>query len=156
MKHIDAKYLWLQDKVKAGDLEMEGVATVLNVADINTKKLAKARRSCLMYLIGEYDEASKGYIPAGEQEFNLYMQKKYMGQSMKTVRRVVLSTVADGVEEFPKQISKPFVKAMTLLALQPVATGTRVDDFNYNLMVKDYGYVEPFLELPYFMFGYAL
>ena len=111
-----------------------------------------------MYLTAlvEYDEASKGYIPAGEQEFNLYMQKKYMGQSMKTVRRVVLSTVADGVEEFPKQISKPFVKAMTLLALQPVATGTRVDDFNYNLMVKDYGYVEPFLELPYFMFGYAL
>ena len=61
-EHIDAKYLWLQDKVKAGDLEMEGVATVLNVADINTKKLAKARRSFLMYLIGlvEYDEASKG------------------------------------------------------------------------------------------------
>ena len=43
MKHIDAKYLSFQDKVKAGDLEMEGVATVLNVADVNTKKLAKAR-----------------------------------------------------------------------------------------------------------------
>lgn len=48
MKHIDAKYLWLQNKVKAGELEMDGVATVLNVADINTKKLTKVRRSFLM------------------------------------------------------------------------------------------------------------
>ena len=75
-----------------------------------------------MYLIGlvEYDEASKGYIPVVEQEFiNLYMQKKYMGQSMKTVRQVVLSTLADGMEEFLKQISKPLVKAMALSALHP-------------------------------------
>ena len=71
------------------------------------------------------------------------------------MRQVVFST-ADGVEEFPRQISKPLVKPMALLALQPVATGTRVDEFNYNLMVKDYGYIEPFLELPYFMFVYAL
>jgi len=95
MKHIDAKYLWVESKVKAGDLEMDGVATVLNVADINTKKLTKARRSFLMYLIGlvEYDTVSKMYVPAGEDEFNIYMRKKYMGQSMKTVRRVVLNTL---------------------------------------------------------------
>ena len=30
-----------------------------------------------------------------------------------------------------------------------------MDEFDYRLMVKDYGYIEPFLELPYFMFGYA-
>jgi len=73
MKHIDAKYLWLQSKVKSGDLEMDGVATVLNVADISTKKPTKASRSFLMYLIGvvEYDKASKGYVPAGEGEFNI-------------------------------------------------------------------------------------
>ena len=72
MKHIDAKYLWLQNKVKAGELEMDGVATVLNVADINTKKLTKVGRSFLMYLIGlvEYDGSSKMYVPAGEDEFN--------------------------------------------------------------------------------------
>ena len=27
MKHIDAKYLWVQSKVKSRDLEMDGVAT---------------------------------------------------------------------------------------------------------------------------------
>ena len=51
----------------------DGWSTVLNVADINTKKLTEASRSFLMYLIGvvEYDKASKGYVPAGEGEFNI-------------------------------------------------------------------------------------
>ena len=158
MKHIDAKYLWLQNKVKAGELEMDGVATVLNVADINTKKLTKVRRSFLMYLIGlvEYDGSSKMYVPAGEDEFNAYMQKKYMGQNMKTVRRVVLNVLANGMEEIPTQVSKPLVKAMTLLALQPVANGARTEEFNYQLMVKNFEYSELFMEFPWFMLGYAL
>ena len=86
------------------------------------------------------------------------MQKKCMGQSMKTVRQVVLSTLANGMHEFPNQISKPLVKAMTLLALQPVASGARVDELNYSILVKNFGYIELFLEIPsqYFMLGYAL
>ena len=81
-----------------------------------------------------------------------------MGQSMKTVRQVVLSTLANGMHEFPNQISKPLVKAMTLLALQPVASGARVDELNYSILVKNFGYIELFLEIPsqYFMLGYAL
>ena len=96
------------------------------------------------------------YVPAGEDEFNIYMQKKYMGQSMKTVRQVVLSTLANGMDEIPNQISKSLVKAMTLLALQPVASGARADELNYSIMVKHCGYIELFLEIPYFMLGYAL
>ena len=59
------------------------LAAVVNVADINTK-LTKAGGSFLMYLIGlvEYNNVSTGYVPAGEDEFNIYMQKKYMGQSI--------------------------------------------------------------------------
>ena len=79
-----------------------------------------------------------------------------MGQSMRTVRQVVLSTLANGMHEFPNQISKPLVKAMTLLALQPVASGARVDELNYSILVKNFGYIKLFLENPYFMLGYAL
>lgn len=81
-----------------------------------------------------------------------------MGQSMKTVRQVVLSTLANGMDEFPNQISKPLVKAMTLLALQPVASGARVDELNYSILAKKFGYIELLLEIPspYFMLGYAL
>ena len=51
--------------------------------------------------------------------------------------------------------SKPLVKAMTLLALQP-ASGARADELNYSIMVKNFGYIKLFLENPYFMLGYAL
>ena len=52
LKHINVKYLWLQQKVKEGALCMEGVPTILNLADLGIKGLAKARRAFLMFLIG--------------------------------------------------------------------------------------------------------
>eukprot|EP00435_Cladocopium_sp_Y103_P030225 s3061_g7.t1 len=52
LKHVETKYLWLQQCVKLGMLEIEGVATLLNVADIGTKKLSRLRRAFLMFLIG--------------------------------------------------------------------------------------------------------
>eukprot|EP00435_Cladocopium_sp_Y103_P040395 s3453_g11.t1 len=58
MKHIDAKYLWLQQKVKSGDLEMDGVATVLNVAEAGLGLV-------------EYDPSTKAYVPTGGPELNL-------------------------------------------------------------------------------------
>ena len=59
------------------------------------------------------------------------------------------------MEAIPNEISKLLVKAMTLLALQPVASGAHTDELNYNFMVKNFGYIELFLEVPYFMLGYA-
>ena len=77
LKHVETKYLWLQQQIKSGSLEMDGVATVLNISDLGTKKLTKVRRCFLMYLIGlvEFDPSTKSYVPAGEDEFNLFMQK---------------------------------------------------------------------------------
>ena len=136
---------------------MDGVATVLNISDLGTKKLTKVLRRFLMYLIGlvEYDPNIKGYTCAGE-EFNLCTQRKYMGQSMKAIRRVVLGTLSAGAEEFPVHVSKPLVKALTLLSLQPLVGGTRSEEVEYALMVKHCSYVVLFMDYPGFMFGYAL
>jgi hypothetical protein len=46
------KYLWLQQKVKERALELDAIPTVLNIADLGTKRLAKTRRAFLMFLIG--------------------------------------------------------------------------------------------------------
>ena len=133
---------------------MDGVATVLNSSDLGTKKLTKVRRRFLMYLIGlvEYDPNIKGYTCAEEEEFNLYMQRKCMGQSMKAIRRVVLGTLSAGAEEFPAHVPKPF----TLLSLQPLVGGIRSEEVKYALLVKHYSYVELFVDYPGFMIGYAL
>eukprot|EP00435_Cladocopium_sp_Y103_P050408 s1657_g15.t1 len=130
LKHVDTKFLWLQQKIKEGDLEMDGVATVLNISDLGTKKLPKIRRCFLMHLLGlvEHDPSVKKYVTVGEEEFTAYMQKKNMGQSMKTVRRVVLDTLSTGADEISASVSKPLVKALTILSLQPLAAGSRMGD----------------------------
>ena len=52
LKHINVKYLWLQQKVKERALELDAIPTVLNIADLGTKRLAKTRQAFLMFLIG--------------------------------------------------------------------------------------------------------
>ena len=67
LKHIDAKFLWVQQRLKEGAMATEGVPTLLNVADIGTKRLTKVRRAFLMYLMGmvQYDESSDSYCGCG-------------------------------------------------------------------------------------------
>ena len=71
LKHIDAMFLWVQQRLKEGAMTMEGVPTLLNVSDIGTKRLTKVRRAFLMYLMGmvQYDESSDSYVAVGEWEF---------------------------------------------------------------------------------------
>ena len=58
----------------------------------------------------------------------------------------MLKSLMDGVEDIPIKISKPLVKAVTIMALQPLASGARVDDINYGVMVQHFNLVEIFFE----------
>jgi len=74
LKHINVKYLWLQEKIKECALQMDGVPTVLNIADLGTKRLAKVQRDFLMFLIGlvEYDRSGRRcfqLLPAEESSW---------------------------------------------------------------------------------------
>eukprot|EP00435_Cladocopium_sp_Y103_P026822 s1787_g6.t1 len=157
LKHINVKYLWLQQKIKECALQMDGVPTALNVADLGTKRLSRARRAFLMFLIGlvEYDPNIKGYTPCGEDEFNQYIQKKALGKTMKSVRQVMVNSLVSNDAELPIRISKPLVKAMTIMALQPVVNGARIDEVE-GLVIQNYNLVEIFFTFPWFMFFYAL
>lgn len=58
-------------------------------------------------------------------------------------------TIADGMENHKPKISTAMVRAMTLLAMQPMAKGVRVEEFELEaLLVK--GYLEIFMENTYF------
>ena len=43
LKHVDVKFLWIQKAIKDSWLEMRTVATLLNVADLGTRKFNRAR-----------------------------------------------------------------------------------------------------------------
>ena len=158
LKHINVKYLWLQQKVKEGAVELDAIFTVLNIADLGTKRLAKARRAFLMFLIGlaQYDSNTKSYTAVGEDEFNAYLQKKAIGKTMKSVRQVMLASLSHGVDELPIQLSKPMVKAVTIMALQPLVGASRADGIDYTVMVQHFELVEIFMEFPWFMLFYGL
>ena len=51
LKHVDIRYLWIQEMVKRKVFTVHRVGTVHNIADLNTKKLSMARRKFLMSLI---------------------------------------------------------------------------------------------------------
>ena len=123
MKHIETKLLWIQEEVKQETLSITGVGTLLNVADLNTKKLTRNRRNFLMYLLGfvEEDENNGGYATVGEEEFNEFLRKKATAQRMKQVRRTLLQNFSDGVS--PTPVPRQMVK-VTLLSMCVETLGT--------------------------------
>ena len=53
-------------------MTMDAVSTLMNAADMGTKKLGRVRRAFLMYLMCMvfYEGTIKGYAAVGEMEFN--------------------------------------------------------------------------------------
>ena len=52
LKHVELRWLWVQDEFRAGRLGIARVSTLVNPADMMTKHLRRARLEDLMELIG--------------------------------------------------------------------------------------------------------
>eukprot|EP00435_Cladocopium_sp_Y103_P001319 s86_g1.t1 len=112
---------------------------LFNVADL--KKITKLRRLFLMFLMGivEFKDEIDCCVPVSEDERNEHMQKMMIGKNKKAVRQVMAQTIAGGMENFKPKVSMLMVRAMTLLAVQPMAKGIRVDELELDaLLVKGY------------------
>ncbi|OLQ12776.1 hypothetical protein AK812_SmicGene3255 [Symbiodinium microadriaticum] len=77
LKHVDVRLCQLQDWVRENIISIGTVKTVLNVADLNTKKLTYARRAFLMYFLSqvEYSEGEE-ITHTGVDEYEKYEQEK--------------------------------------------------------------------------------
>ena len=77
LKHVDVRLCQLQDWVRENTICIGTVKTVLNVADLNTKKLTYARRAFLMYFLSqvEYTEG-EDIVHTGVDEYERYEQEK--------------------------------------------------------------------------------
>ena len=119
----------MQKLVKDELMGMDGVGTIMNVADLGTKRLTRARREFLMYLLNLvfFSNDTGKFEPVGKEEYENFWAKKAMASDMKEVRRVMLRTLADGTSWRPR-ISTKMVKAITILGLQPGVQGFQVSD----------------------------
>ena len=77
LKHVDVRLCQLQDWVRENTICNGTVKTVLNGADLNTKKLTYARRAFLMYFLSqvEYTEG-EDIVHTGVDEYERYEQEK--------------------------------------------------------------------------------
>lgn len=98
-----------------------------------------------------FSENTYGHEPVGETECNEYLRKKTLGKNMKSVRPFVLQSLNEGAEGLEIQVSKPMVKALALLALQPMACGYSFDKVEYDVVA----FHEVFFKQPVFMVCYA-
>lgn len=82
-----------------------------------------------MYLMGmvQYDEASDSYVAVGELEFAGELRRRTMAKNMKSVKKVMLSTLVDSAEVGNPVTSTNLVKLVTLMAMQPMANGLEMD-----------------------------
>ena len=62
LKHLDIRYLWIQEMVRRKVFTVHRVGTVYNISDLNTKKLSLARRKFLMSLVPMAQVNEHGYF----------------------------------------------------------------------------------------------
>ena len=81
LRHIKGRRLWLQAKVISGGLCIKQVKTLYNIADLNTKSLAKDRHLFLLHRLGFVCSGET----AGETEFARVQAKEMMKQQVNVV-----------------------------------------------------------------------
>ena len=54
LKHYHVRLMWTQALIQDGLVEVKAIATKLNIADLNTKKLSIGRRSFLMFFFKQF------------------------------------------------------------------------------------------------------
>ena len=153
LKHVDTKYLWMQKLIKDELMGMDGVGTIMNVADLGAKRVTRARREFLMFLLNLvfFSNDTGKFEPVGKEEYESFRAKKAMASEMKEVRRVMLRTLADGSNWRPR-VSTKMVKAIAILALQREVHGFLVSDIqNVITVAVVQSYEVPFFKVTMFL-----
>ena len=78
--------LWLQEKMSRHELIIRQVATLENIADLNTKGHGKHRFLCLFYMFGFV--TSKG-ARVGEDEFAKFQAKQATKQHVNLIGQIL-------------------------------------------------------------------
>ena len=89
-----------------------------------------------MFLMGMvyFEESTNSYVAVGEAEFHEEIRRRSMAKNMKEVRRAMLNTLVDGSTSGSIPLSNNLVKVVTLLAMQPSASGMHVDEVAFHVV----------------------
>lgn len=83
LKHIDLRLCWLQEAIRNQILRALPISTQVNIADLNTKKVAAARRKFLLSFFGtvRLDSSNEVTEVVGENEqLDYFADQMWKGQ----------------------------------------------------------------------------
>ena len=119
---MDVRLCQLQDWVRENIISIGTVKTVLNVADLNTKKLTYARRAFLMYFLSQVEYSEGGEISrTGVDEYERHEQEKKLKEYVSSDQVKDLIRLIQ-VFSVIKPATAVWIKEEELNFQQPVST----------------------------------
>ena len=134
LRHISGRMMWMQQLLRAKEIDIRQVSTTYNIADLNTKGLTRERFFALLWMIG-YVKAD-GRV--GENEYARMQTKSVMKSQISVVNRVINSELGTDGTKLPhlSSISKQVLRVLatySLLSMAEAAQGTEALSLWLNL-----------------------
>eukprot|EP00435_Cladocopium_sp_Y103_P055810 s873_g18.t1 len=90
VRHLDGKILWIQQRVLCGDVQLQQLPTIWNIADLCTKSLTQQRVKLLLHELNLCDDG--GLQVVGQEEYDAQTErhgsKRQVMQLAKNLMRV--------------------------------------------------------------------
>ena len=119
LRHIKGRLLWLQAKVLSGDLCIKQVKTLYNIADLNTKSLAKDRHLFLLHMLGFVCSGEK----VGETEFTRVQAKEMLKQQVNMVSENFSEQTGQLKTSRTNRMAKQFLRALSVFSVMSLTEG---------------------------------
>ena len=119
LRHIKGRLLWLQAKVLSGDLCIKQVKALYNIADRNTKSLAKDRHLFLLHMLGFVCSGEK----VGETEFTRVQAKEMLKQQVNMISENVSEQTGQIKTSRTNRMAKQFLRALSVFSVMSLAEG---------------------------------
>ena len=133
LRHISGRMMWMQQLLRAKEIEIRQVSTTYNIADLNTKGLTRERFFALLWMIGYVDADGR----AGENEYARMQTKSVMKSQISVVNRVINSELGTDGTKLPhlSSISKQVLRVLATysLSMAEAAQGTAALSLWLNL-----------------------
>ena len=96
LRHLSGKLLWCQDKVADGSLSVRQVSAAMNIADIGTKPLSRARLDLLLYWCNAMTGDGQR---VGEKQYESFQEQHFeKGRIMKMAKFLNRLVMVGGLE----------------------------------------------------------
>ena len=119
LRHISGRMMWMQQLLRAKEIEIRQVSATYNITDLNTKGLTRERFFALLWMIGHVDADGR----VGENEYARMQTKSVMKSQISVVNRAINSELGTDGTKVPhlSSISKQVLRVLATYSLLPMA-----------------------------------